>query len=1257
MVNIFGAGSNQIVIYCDAINDFTYGFFPITITNIFSRETKTFKPDVITKNTRFIKLCFNLVSSQAQEDLSNGKIYIKAQGTFEFQVGNSGTFNTNVSLMNPYRIVEVIEAQVALREQEVQYTSFISENEDLTAYVFLDDDPCPDGNCPPTDCYIPSVGERYGGGVVYKVDTNQKIFYVAALDDLDGRYDWGDFGKQIVGVNELSGKIDTQLNQQQVGKKGQAADIIKDKLINGYNDWYIPSYQEWQDALSAVGTQSLVPDDRLYWTSTQGSTLNQPITNDILYSNLFPNDNVFWSDVDRDRTLIPNILSFTGDFDTTNTTNDYPTEIEKISGIESVECYYQQIGERLLQEVSASVLEARTYYTYRVYLKPFQGEATGSIFFNTNHTGNSAISSIQIKFGFDGITLEQVGLFVEAQLTPLDNLWYRLEMTFPTLIPSGFLQIVLVEYQFDNQAITPEFAFIYSSPTFRKGRYNRHGAFVAPGGRVPRARREYITGTLNPQEGTYSVGFGGLDGAPDNTLQDINGAFFHMATHSQNITLHARNNGYRYLKISTGADTYNREQPFSVWDLDTSSLTFTSETMNYIFNNYNPNDSRWVKSKTIWEKEYKKDIWGEYTSWRIGSTQSSSLGIRFHWDILNRTAGETFSLTTYVRGEDNQQIEFFILNTGETTFNAARWNPTTKTFPQLQTTNYIVSATATPNAVGDWDRVDLTLRIPSGQTTMRTNITPWPGGSTNTIPNNSFVGGVVGTPGTSPWQIEPRNLTRQIVAIGTETAADGTIVDYVDVRFTGTPSNTTDVFLLPASTQLIAATAGQSWCATAYVKKIADPNPPTNGYLANEERAANGSFQSNSIVSFTPSTTLTRYSVTRTNNTALCAFQTIKIGFNMNAGVFYDFTMRVGSPQLERGLITTGMIKTTNAPVTQRRNIEICAAHLAPTTYQDFSGGKIESIYTTGGTIFFRNDEFVKWNTPNGAPTFSVGLISAPDGKMNTTRFNISATYSVIETPNLVGILHNTDYVFSVYVKTLTGAITPPFSIEIDGAPAGSSQQGSSFTWVNDAGIFRPNTTSSKGGWRAVGDGWYQIWHTIKINPSGSLTSIQAEFRSSPAFDGNFYAWHPLVELGTTPSTLSKVYRPPYQVNNNFLLSRDWNKIVSGRFNQDIYGYVNNKLTFTPMKSLTGYGTASEVGTAEVYGAQAVSNSDGFLSSWRFIYPIETFMFKTFIPQPNTETATNGFFTSISLNPQRNKFHFYRKDLYFKIKPFRQQTY
>ena len=98
MVNIFGAGSNQIVIYCDAINDFTYGFFPITITNVFTREQKTFNPEVIVKNTRYIKLCFNLVATQPQEDLSVGKIYIKTQGTFEFQVGNSATFNTNVSL-------------------------------------------------------------------------------------------------------------------------------------------------------------------------------------------------------------------------------------------------------------------------------------------------------------------------------------------------------------------------------------------------------------------------------------------------------------------------------------------------------------------------------------------------------------------------------------------------------------------------------------------------------------------------------------------------------------------------------------------------------------------------------------------------------------------------------------------------------------------------------------------------------------------------------------------------------------------------------------------------------------------------------------------------------------------------------------------------------------------------------------------------------------------------------------------------------
>lgn len=1253
MINITAPGQNDIVFYVDAQHQYQLPFFHIKLTNVFSRQSVWVNPSVIQRNRRFVKLCLTASSDPQNQNINVGLVYLFPEGSYEYELWNSP--NAAPPSANSV-LVETGLAEVIITEKEVELLEYISTNEDLEAVVYVGiSDICPDGNCPDLVCgEAPQIGQIVGGGIVYKVNTTNRIFYVAGLNDLDGSYEWGGFGKQIVGDDGLSGKIDTELNQQQIGQKGQAADILKNKIINGYNDWYIPSYQEWQDAISAVGTQSINVDDRLYWTSTQTLSLNQPITNDILYSNLFLKDNVYWSDVDRDRTLIPNIFIFGGDFDAQEY-GDYPAEISDVE-IGSSALYYQQTGERITQEVAptASVLEPRTYYTYRVYLKPLSNTfAEGQIYFSSTHTGNSANSSIFLKWG-NNIILDQIGSFVEAKLTPLDDNWYRLEITFPTFSPVA--TGVIVDWLFDIQTITADFSFIYSSPTFRKGRYNRHGAFVAPQARVPRVRREYLTGLLNPEEGTYSIGIGGFDGAPDNTLQDINGAFFHVGTHSQNTIIHARNNGYRYLKLSTGADTYDRQEPFSVWDLDSGSINrFTAETMNYIYNNSNPNDGRWGKARILWEKEYKKDIWGEYTSWRIGATLSNNLSPRFYWDLINRTAGETFSLTTYVRSEDNQQVEFLIMNTAESVPNISRWNPNTKTFTLTQTTNYIVSATATPNAIGDWDRVNLTLRIPSGQTTLRANISPYPGGSTNQIPNNSFVGGVVGTPGTTPWQIEQRNLTRTIVAIGTETADDGTIVDYVDVRFTGTPSNTTDVFLLPASTTAVGATTSQRWDASVYVKKIADPNPPSNGYVACEERNSAGGFLVSTLQVFTPPSTLTRYSANRVLNNPLCAFVTNKIAFNIAAGVFYDFTMRIGSPQLERDTsVPTPMIKTTNGAVTRRNNIEICGVHLAPTSYQDFSGGKIESIYTTGETMFFRDDEFVKWNTPNGAPTFSIGLIPAPDGKMNTTRFNLSATYSVIETPNLVGLSNNTDFVFSCYVKTITGAVTPAFSLEIDGAPAGSSQQGSSFTWVNDGSIFRPNTTSSKGGWRSVGDGWFQVWHTLKTAPSGSVGSIQAEFRTTTA--GNFYAWHPLVELGTTPSILSKVYRPPYQINENFLLSRDWNKIVSGRTNQDIYGYVNNRITFTPMKTPTGYGTASEIGTAQIYGAQAVNNFDG-LASWRFIYPIETFMFKTFIPQPNTETATNGFFTSISINPQRGRYHFYRKDLYFKVRPFRQQNY
>jgi len=1057
MVNIFGAGSNQIVIYCDAINDFTYGFFPITITNVFTREQKTFNPEVIVKNTRYIKLCFNLVSSQPQEDLSIGKIYIKTQGTFEFQVGNSSTFNTNVSLMNPYRIVETIEAQVELREQEVQYTSFISENEDLEAYVFVDDDPCPDGNCPPTDCYTPSVGERYGGGLVYEVDTQNRIAYIAGQTDVDGLYDWGVFGSEISGLSITNGKIDTEKNLLQNGKKGQAADIITGRLIDGYSDWYLPSLQQYTNARTILGT-SLTASNRLYWTSRQGEQigLGGGVLNEIYNSTLFFNDDTTWQDVGRDASFFSAMGVFTGAVDSSNTIDDYPYEIRDIDGRLSNEMFWLGVdGDAAVQQIGSAsfVLEANTFYTYRAYFKATGTVGEIRVDFVAQNFNLTTSPSVTLKFGNDVIVISSQAC--EYTLTDVGDGWFRLEMTMATLTsPTANVSVSQVV---KASGSNPDFYWYYSSPTFRKGYFNRHAPFVAPNTTPERIDRTYNLGYENPIEGTFSVGIGArIYDVDDSSYQDINLAYFTPYTHSNSLTLHAKNLGCRYIKISTNNNApYDMENPFAIVDLDTGNIVKeTTSSMNWVFNNFNVNDTRWVKSRTFFTKEYKKDIWGEYSSWLIGSTQSDTGILRFYYDLLQRTSDEDLTISFYTQPQDNQQVGCFVMNTSETVIGQVRYNPQTKNFTNILTTNYVISATASPNVMGDWDKVIIRVRIPAGQSTLRFNINPFPG----------------------PGRIN------------------------------------------------------------------------------------------------------------------ICGVQ------------------------IESGTIST------------------------------------DTIFTNGNTIFYRNDGFSKWNIPNGGITFSFTSTTPEDGI--ATRLNFPATYSVLETPSLTGLSHGLDYVFSTYVRAGTsGAQTPNFSLEMDNMPAGSSQQGSSFTWVNVNGIFTPTTTSTFAGVRNIGSGWFQVWHRVKLAASGTITNIQAEFRATPSTPGNFFAWNPLVELGLTPSVLPRVYRRP-GYNQITPLSKNWVRMDYGYFPiRNLYNMLDNRMTFTPMKSISG-ASASTSDYVEVWGAQATPEAQ-----WFNIYPIENFAHRTFIPQAWQQGRPDGFYTAFAYNPVVNRTGFYRKDLYFKIKPFRQQNY
>ena len=1239
MVNIFGAGSNQIVIYCDAINDFTYGFFPITITNVFTREQKTFNPEVIVKNTRYIKLCFNLVATQPQEDLSVGKIYIKTQGTFEFQVGNSATFNTNVSLMNPYRIVETIEAQVELREQEVKYTSFISENEDLEAYVFVDDDPCPDGNCPPTDCFIPSEGDTYGGGLVYEVDTENRIAYIAGQTDIDGLYDWGGFGKQVSGLIEM-GKEDTEQNLLQLGKKGQAADIITGRLINGYSDWYLPSDIQFSTARQALGA-SLSVSNQIYWTSwhlPQNIGLAGGFVNEIYNSNLFTKDYINWQDVTRDASFFSVMGVFTGDIDASNTIDVYPAEIIDISGKLTNEMYWSNgnDGDSAVQQIGSAsfFLENNTFYTYRAYFKATGTLGEIEINFTAQNFALPLGPSVTLSF-FNEV---QLGSFqsCEVILTNVGDDWFRLEMSMATL--SGTTTNVSVSQVVRSSGSNLDFYWWYSSPTFRKGYFNRHAPFVAPNTTPQRVNRTFYNGDENPIEGTYSVGIGGYDyGTNDVDFQDINLSYLTPYTCSNSLTLHAKNYGCRYVKVSSNNNPpYDMENPWAIVDLETGNIVKqTTSSMNWILNNFNVNDTRWVKSRTIFSKEYKKDIWGEYTSWLIGTTQSDALSPRFYYDLTQRTSLEDLSFSFYIQPKDNQEVACLLMNTGESVIGQIRYNPQTNAFSLIDTANYVISATAIPGAMGDWDRVMVHVRIPSGQTTLRTNIVPYPGGSTNihtwsNIPANNY---------------SPAQMTKSTQTV---VMPDGTLAQ---PRYLETTANDTHLIQSQVGAGF-PVTSGLQYRLSFFVRPVGTRNIEIL-FVQNASGSVRFNLSTGSVVSGSGTITAsvngfwrvsTAFTATGTGNVRFLVYSV-----NGAATTFVGSTSSgfdVGQFQIERGNILTDFIYTEGSQATAQRNINICGVQV--------EGGTVSTdpIFTNGNTIFYRNDLLTKWATPNGAPTFTNSPAGFSPEETTAVRINFGATYSVIETPNLTGLILSGDYVFSTYVKEGTsGFNTPNFSIEIDGAPAGSTQQGSSFTWAFNGSYYEPRTTSLFAGIRDVGSGWFQIWHRIKLAASGTITNIQAEFRATPTTPGNFFVWNPLVEAGLTPSVLPRVYRRPhYSVTT--LLSKDWVRIDQGTSPfLSFYNRLDNRFTFTPLKSISG-ASASTTDGIQVWGAQATNQSD-----WLSIYPIENYTQRTFIPQCLQEGTPDGEYSAYGYNPFVNRTGFYRKDLYFKIRPFRQQPY
>ena len=216
---------------------------------------------------------------------------------------------------------------------------------------------------------------------------------------------------------------------------------------------------------------------------------------------------------------------------------------------------------------------------------------------------------------------------------------------------------------------------------------------------------------------------------------------------------------------------------------------------------------------------------------------------------------------------------------------------------------------------------------------------------TNSIRNNTGVGAVAGTPGTSPtnWGVGTTNaeLTSQIVGVGSESG-----ISYIDIKISGTVTASRDLDIRLEQLLFASASSGQTWTQSVYLRQVGGSQSNIAAiYLQANTYTAVGTYVTtpwfSAVTVGSGSLIAQRLTATATLSGATTAYIApfIKISTATTGAV--DFTIRIGLPQLEQGAFATSVIPTTTATVTR-------AADVAQITGSSFS-----SFYNqTEGTIF-----------------------------------------------------------------------------------------------------------------------------------------------------------------------------------------------------------------------------------------------------------------------------------------------------------------
>jgi hypothetical protein len=114
------------------------------------------------------------------------------------------------------------------------------------------------------------IGQNYGGGIIFYLDATGQHGLISSTSNQSLGTEWGCFGIAINGTSTSvgSGQYNTTQIVNNCSTAGIAARICSDLVLNGYDDWFLPS----KDELELMYNQRNIIGglgNNYYWSSSE----------------------------------------------------------------------------------------------------------------------------------------------------------------------------------------------------------------------------------------------------------------------------------------------------------------------------------------------------------------------------------------------------------------------------------------------------------------------------------------------------------------------------------------------------------------------------------------------------------------------------------------------------------------------------------------------------------------------------------------------------------------------------------------------------------------------------------------------------------------------------------------------------------------------------------------------------------------------------------------------------------------------------